>query len=179
MNQHIKDYNYIIKLCPEIAIWNQVIELMEPDTLYNFLIAFPVMKLFVDVISPPEFLGCYHGEITFSIISCSYTFVEISENFDRLPIYEYHNTYKKFRLLIKGEHLLIIHDRIYWVDGDGGIAEINSISLSKANFHIDYRLFIGAMRKYRNVSEDFLVELQTNYDDLEDYVSPEKFLESL
>ena len=47
MNVHINDYNFLISLMPEIEIYNTIIQYIDnKETVDNFLIAFPVLKLF-------------------------------------------------------------------------------------------------------------------------------------
>ena len=45
MNQYTDDYNFLIKLMPEIEMWQILTNFMDINTLTNFLLAFPVINL--------------------------------------------------------------------------------------------------------------------------------------
>lgn len=166
MDRHLKDYNFLVTLMPEINIWNQILSLVDISTLNNFLVGFPVMKLFYNFTSSPRYIG------TLTVTTKMKFYYTVGEDTNSLvteksliPIYEYLTTKEPIRWLINSFHLFIMDDMVYLVFENGKITELTSITVCSGSgryreTEIDKFLFIGEILKYRIMTDTFLEELQ-------------------
>lgn len=177
MDSHLRDYNSLISQIPEIGIWKQIISTLDISTLNKFLLAFPVMKLFYDFTSFPRYVG------DFIIRDRVYFFSGDGVHTDHfmmekttLPVYKYCHTQKTGRFLINSLHLFIIGDQLFLVSEDGVISQLSELrhqrlGRDRHGLPIFKFCFIPALLKFRNITDDFLRQIQEQYDDMSESIN--------
>lgn len=155
MDQHLADYNYIISLLPEMAIWNKIILLLDEETTDKLYQVFPILKLFSDYACMPEYIGMF--TITETLLATSVNGDMITLGKEIIPVYKVIYPHKLIRRISMQRYLLINDERLFMVD-------LTSEKVNIYMFHDKNRIhrysaddFITVIEKYRNMTEGFFM----------------------
>lgn len=153
MEKHIVDYVQLSGILPEMSIWDQIILLMDPPTMNNFLHTFPILKLLGDYTHDPQLVGTFWVKNKISV-DCGK--IQYALKKDKFFVYRADKTIKPFSLLITESHFLIKGNKLYFVD-NGIDNKIGCFFLDNASF--SPTLFINSIKKYHEMSETFYMYL--------------------